>query len=139
MNLHLRADGKPRPNIGSDSRPLWDGFRHRKLMLPFCTECGKPHLPAGPVCPFCLSEEIEWRQASGRGTVSTFVIVHKAWFPSFTKDIPYNVVQVELDEGPRLAARMVDLNGRAIAVGQKVKIGFEDVDEALTMPCFRLV
>jgi len=138
MNAYLTPDGKPRPTIGPDTRPMWDGLRQHRLLLPFCTECGKSHLPAGPVCPHCFSDDIVWREASGRGTISTFVIVHKAWFPAFAKDIPYNVVQVEFEEGPRLTARMVDLDGRAIAVGQKVEIGFEDIDDTLTMPCFRL-
>ena len=33
--------------------------------------------------------------------------MHKAWFPAFADDIPYNVVQVELEEGPRLTANLI--------------------------------
>jgi hypothetical protein len=63
-------------------------------------------------------------------------VIHKAWFPAFAADIPYNVVQIELAEGPRLTAKMVGLNGRSIVVGEPVMVDFEDVDDELTLPIF---
>ena len=93
MSIHQ----KPRPRVGPDSAPFWKGCREHRLMLPTCAECGKAHLPPGPVCPFCLSDAIEWKRASGRGRISTWTMVHKAWFPAFAAETPYNVVQVELD------------------------------------------
>ena len=74
---------------------------------------------------------------SGKGIVSTWVVIHKAWFPAFAADIPYNVVQVELAEGPRLTAKMVGLDGKPIKVGEPVVVDFEDVDDELTLPVFR--
>ena len=138
MHPALRADGKPRPTIGPDSRPLWEGYRNGRLLLPTCQACGKAHLPPGPVCPYCLSDDLEWLEASGRGVIASYVIVHKAWFPAFAADIPYNVVHVELAEGPRMTARVVDAPNEDIEVGRSVVIGFEMIDEQLTMPVFRL-
>ena len=103
---------KPRPRIGPDSRPFWDHCLKHQLALPFCEECAKPHLPAGPVCPFCLSERLHWREVSGMGVVSSWVLVHKAWFPAFAAEVPYNVIQVELAEGPRLTDRAPRAPGR---------------------------
>src|SRR5271165_6155992 len=105
----MSAHAKPVPRVGPDSLPFWTAARGGELRLPFCVDCGRAHWPAGPVCPFCLSEAIEWRRASGRGRVSTFTIVYKEWFPSFAADIPYNAVQVELEEGPRLTANLIDV------------------------------
>jgi len=124
---------KPLPRITPDSEPFWKALREHKLMLPWCLDCTKPHLPPGPVCPFCFSERLEWRQASGRGRISTWTVVHKAWFPAFAGDIPYNVVQVELEEGPRLTANVVGLANERLKVGLPVVIDFEDV----TLPRFR--
>ena len=56
------AAQKPLPRIAPDNEPFWAGLRERRLLLPFCNECGKPHLPPGPVCPFCFSDAIEWRR-----------------------------------------------------------------------------
>ncbi len=124
---------KPQPRITPDSEPFWKALRERKLMLPYCAGCGKPHLPPGPVCPFCFSDRLEWRLASGRGRISTWTVVHKAWFPAFAEDIPYNVVQIELDEGPRLTANVVALPNERLKVGLPVVIDFDDV----TLPRFR--
>ena len=130
-------DQKPRPRIGPDSAPFWDGCRRHELLLPFCQDCDKPHLPPGPVCPHCFSGRLEWREASGRGHISTWVVVHQPWFPSFAAEIPYNVAQVELEEGPRLTANVIGTN--QLMVGQAVEVVFDDIDAELTMPRFRLV
>ena len=128
---------KPLPRITPDSEPFYDGLREHRLLLPYCASCGKPHLPQGPVCPECFGERLQWRQASGRGCVSTWTVVHKAWFPAFERDLPYNVVQVELEEGPRLTANLVDCQNERLAVGLEVQIVFDDVTPELTMPRFR--
>ena len=79
---------KPLPRITPDSEPFYKGLREKRLLLPYCRDCGQPHLPPGPVCPACFSDRLEWREASGRGRVSTWTVVHKAWFPAFAADIP---------------------------------------------------
>jgi len=128
---------KPLPRLTPDNEPFYKGLRERRLLLPYCMDCGKPHLPPGPVCPWCFTEHIEWRPTSGRGRISTWTVVHKAWFPAFAADIPYNVVQVELDEGPRLTANVVGLPNERLAIGLPVTIDFDDVTTELTMPRFR--
>ena len=133
----MNTDAKPRPTIGPDSAPFWQGCRAHRLMLPTCAACAKAHLPPGPVCPFCFSDAIEWQQASGRGHVSTWTVVHKAWFPAFAAETPYDVVQVELDEGPRLTSSLV--GGGKPAIGARVEVVFEDVDAQLTLHRFRVI
>jgi uncharacterized OB-fold protein len=128
---------KPRPRITPDNEPFYKALAQNRFVLPYCTDCGQPHLPPGPVCPFCFSEKIEWRPASGRGRVSTWTVVHKAWFPAFAEDIPYNVVQVELDEGPRLTANVVGIENRKLSVGLPVEIILDDVTAELALPRFQ--
>ena len=62
--------------------------------------------------------------------------MHKAWFPAFAAETPYNVIQVELDEGPRLTSNLV--GGEKPKIGQRVEVVFDDVDAELTMHRFRL-
>ena len=133
----MSEHAKPLPRVTPDTQPFWDALRERRLVLPYCSDCGKPHLPAGPVCPLCFSDRLEWRPASGRGRISTWTVVHKAWFPGFAADVPYNVVQVELDEGPRLTACIVGLPNERLAVGLPVAIDFDDVTQGVTLPRFR--
>ena len=113
---------KPQPRITPDNEPFYKALREGRFVLPTCLDCGKPHLPPGPVCPFCFGERLEWRAASGRGRISSWTVVHKAWFPAFAEDIPYNVVQVELDEGPRLTTNVVNISNENLKIGLPVEI-----------------
>jgi uncharacterized protein len=128
---------KPLPRLTADNRPFWEATKRRELRLQRCNGCGRFRYPPAPVCPECLSEDAEWTRVSGRGTVSTFVVFHKIYFPSFARDVPYNVVQVELDEGPRLTANLVDVANEQIRVGMSVEVVFDDVTPEITLPRFR--
>jgi uncharacterized OB-fold protein len=133
----MMDDAKPLPRISPDNQPFWDGCKRHQLLLPFCAACGKPHLPPGPVCPFCFGDRLDWRAASGRGVVSTWTVVHQPWFPAFKAELPYNVIQVELAEGPRLAASLVGAGNDALRVGLAVEVVFDDVTDAITLPRFK--
>lgn len=129
---------KPLPRLTPDNRVFWESAREHRLMLPTCLDCERPHWPPGPVCPHCFSERLTWKQASGRGTVSSWVVVHKAWLPAFAADIPYNAVQVELEEGVRLTGNLVDAPNEMLRVGLPVDVVFDDVTPEATLTRFRM-
>lgn len=128
---------KPLPRVTPDTAPFWQGCRRGELLLAKCKDCARVHLPPGPVCPFCLSDRLGWHKASGKGTVSSWTVVHQAWFPAFKAELPYNVVQVELAEGPRLTANLVDVANDAITVGMAVEVVFDAVTPEVTLPRVR--
>jgi len=130
---------KPLPRVTADNRPFWEAARRHELALQRCDDCRHLRYPPAPVCPECLSERATWTPVSGRGTVTTFVIVHKPYFPSFTADLPYNVVQVQLDEGPRLTANLVGVGHPDLRIGARVEVVFDDVTPDVTLPRFRPV
>jgi len=132
------SNRKPLPRVTPDNAPFWEACRRHRLELPYCGQCGKPHLPPSPVCPFCFSQRIEWRTASGRGTISSWTRVHKEWFAAFRDDLPYNVVQVELAEGPRLTSSIVG-EERELRVGLAVEALYDDVAEDFTLLRFRVL
>jgi uncharacterized OB-fold protein len=128
---------KPLPHIGPDTEPFWAAAREGRLRLPVCTGCDRPFWPAGPICPFCLSDDLTWRDMSGRGRISTFTVVHRAWYPAFMTNGPYNVVQVELEEGPRLMGNLVDVPPGGPRVDMPVQVVFDAVTPDVTLPRFR--
>lgn len=130
---------RPLPRITSDNLPFWEAARRHELRLQRCSACGRIWWPPGPMCPDCLSERFEWAPVSGRGTVSSFVAFHKAYFPAFEDSIPYAVVQVELEEGPRLMANLVDVPNAEIRIGMPVTVVFEDATPEISIPRFRRV
>lgn len=132
-------DQKPLPHIDEVSRPYWDAAKRHELLLQKCEECGHYRYPQGETCPACLSDRLEWVKVSGRGSVYTWTVFHQVYHPAFKEDVPYAVVAVELEEGPRIITNLVDCKIGDIKVGMPVEVVFDDVTEEITLPKFRPV
>jgi len=128
---------KPLPAISSLSQPYWDGLRNRELKLPKCDECAMVWYPPAPLCPSCWSRKFTWTRLSGRGRVSSWVVFHQSYFRGFEAEVPYNVAEVELDEGPRLLTNLVGVSNDAIRAQMPVEIVFEDVTQEVTLAKFK--
>ena len=63
--------------------------------------------------------------------------MHVTGLRGFRGDVPYNVAEVTLDEGPRLITNLVDIEPGSIRVGLPVEIVYDDVAEELTLARFR--
>ncbi len=130
---------KPLPAVSNLNRPYWEGLVRRELRLQRCNKCSRVWYPPGPWCPACWSEDHTWSALSGRGRVSSWVVFHQAYFPSFADELPYNVAEVELDEGPRLLTNLVDVAEDEIRIGLPVEIVYDTVVEGVTLAKFRPV
>jgi uncharacterized protein len=130
---------KPLPAISTLNAPYWDGLKQREVKLPRCNDCHKLWYPPGPFCPDCWSRSFTWEQLSGRGIVNSWVVFHQAYFSSVKDEIPYNVAEVELDEGPRLLTNLVGIDNADIEIGMPVEVVFDDVTEDVTLAKFRPV
>jgi uncharacterized OB-fold protein len=128
---------KPLPVISDINRPYWDAAKKHELRLQRCNKCRKFWYPNSPVCPYCWSREYEWAKLSGRGKVTSWVIFHQLYFEGFRSEAPYNVVQVELEEGPRILSNLVDIKNEEIHIEMPVEVVFEDVTPEVTLPKFR--
>lgn len=93
--------------IDVDSAWWWDELRAGRFMLPRCTNCGRATFPPTPSCPYCGAESFVHEEASGSGIVYSWIVVHIALDPKFADEVPYTVLAVQLDEGPRIFARLV--------------------------------
>jgi uncharacterized protein len=118
----------------SDSAPFWEGFEHGELRLPFCADCGDPHLPVGPICPYCLSANLDWRAVSRRAKLSTWVVERKKWFAAF--DPPYIVGEVQLAEGPRMPVQIAIEHLGRLHIDSAGNIVFRLAPNGLSLPQF---
>lgn len=125
---------RPRPSINRDNRFWFDGAREGRLLIQRCTGCGALRHPPGPVCPACHSFEWDATEASGRGTIYSYVINHHPPFAAF--DYPLPVALIELEEGTRLVSNLVGFDLDAIEIGQPVEVEFIAYDDELTLPAF---
>jgi len=125
------------PRIDEMSRPYWEGAKRHELLLQKCEECGHYRYPQGETCPSCLSDRLEWVKVSGQGSVYTWTVFHQAYHPAYKDDIPYAVVVVELEEGPRMITNLVNCRIEDIKMGMPVEVVFDDVTEEVSLPKFR--
>ena len=127
---------KPLPTITPLERPFWEHARKHELRLQRCTACGHFRYPVSPVCADCDSDGYEWAKVSGRGKIVSWVVFHRCYFPSFEKDIPYNVAMIGLDEGPIMISNVLASNDK-LKIGMAVDVVFEDATPDISIPKFK--
>lgn len=100
-----------------------DELRNNRLMGARCTKCGKLYCPPTADCSKCGCNELEWVNLSGRGRLLTYTVVR---IPpvSLTKEAPYAVGIVQLEEGPNVMTRIVDTSFEDLSVGARVQAVF---------------
>jgi uncharacterized OB-fold protein len=109
-----------------DDQPTlyWERVREIGFALPRCADCGRFHFYPRPACPWCASTSVAPASASGRGTVYSYSVVHRAPSKAFADQVPYVVAIIETDEGPHLMSRIVGIAPEAVTIGLRVKAGF---------------
>lgn len=128
---------KPLPDLTSDNRPFWDACREGRLSMQRCSHCGHIRYPVAPLCPQCLSEHTEWLTMNGGGEVMARLVFHHVYHKAFAAEVPYNVVLVQLDEGPRMFSNVVGVPNEQVQVGMRVRATFDPVTPEVTIPRFR--
>lgn len=123
------------PVVIDETRGFWEGTLAEELRVQVCGACGNRQLPGGPCCASCLSQDLGWQAASGRGTVFSFTIVRHAFHPSFAARVPYVLADVELEEGPVLTSNITGCPVEAVRIGMPVRVSFgEQLEDAFHAP-----
>lgn len=134
-----RTYTKPLPAQDAGSRRYWQAAREHRLEIPRCLDCERHHFYPRELCPHCSSPRLEWSEVSGRGTIYSFTVARRPAGPAFRDEVPYVVALVELEEGPRMLSNVVGADPDSVAIGQPVRVVFEDVTEEVTLPKFEVV
>lgn len=124
----------PRPAITHDNAFFWEGLKQRKLL--FQTFGNRLRHPPGPMDPDTGSMKWTTTEASGGGTIHSFVVMHQPKMPGFTYPLP--VALVELAEGVRIVANMIDTDPGDMEIGKAVTLDFVEVEPDYILPAFRL-
>jgi uncharacterized OB-fold protein len=129
---------RPMPTPMPETRPYWDAAKDGRLTLQTCHDCAKPYFPPRPFCPRCGGRDVGWIDASGRGTLHSFIINH---LPAPGYPPPFIVAIVELEEGPRMMANIVDCpaDPTLLTIDMPLELTFEKRTEDITVPQFRRV
>ena len=125
---------RPRPAVTQDNAWWFEACRQHQLLIQRCSSCGALRHPTQPMCANCRSMAWDTVEASGHGTVYSFVVNHYPQVPAF--DYPLAVGLIQLDEGTRLIADIVGIDPAEITVGMAVEASFADYDDELSLPQF---
>ena len=121
----------------------------KKLMGTHCPACKATYLPPRAICPRCLGEDLHWVEVAGAGKLAAFTSIYIA--PSFMieqgfdRNNPYLTGIVELDEGPKISARLVGFDATQpdqVKIGTPLRVTFLEQgegDEKKTMLAFQVI
>lgn len=93
-----------------------------------CRKCGKVFFPPRLVCNECRSRQFSRVTLPQTGTLETFTIIRVA--PTgFGDEAPYAVGVIQLAEGLKVTAQVVDCDPETLTIGQKLRLEFRKVQE----------
>lgn len=139
MSADTPAASRPRtplPRPTALSKPFWDACREERLVVQRCRDCAAYVFIPQPCCGECLSEDLEWVESSGRGTLYSFTTVWRPQQPTF--EVPYTVVVVEVEEGWYMLSNLVGVAPEDVAIGTPLEVCFERRSDEITLPLFRV-
>ena len=110
-----------------------------ELRFQRCTACATWRHPPRARCAACGSGEWEWALASGRGHVYSWTITHRPLDPGFADEVPYAVLVVEMEEGPRVVGNLRGSEPSELTLGLAVEVEFEPVADRVALTHFRVV
>jgi hypothetical protein len=126
------------PPVGADSGPFWEATRQGVLLLQWCTACERAIFYPRSFCPVCAGSALEWRPASGRGTVYAVSVEHNpaATGATFADGAPYAVALIDLNEGVRMLSNVVGCPPDDIDPGMAVTVTWEPLSDGRQLPQF---
>ena len=129
---------KPIPVPTPETQFFWDKCKEHELWLQRCQSCRHVFFYPRFHCPQFLSDDVPGFRASGKGTLWTYMINHRA-VPGFEDDAPYAIAVVQLEEGPRMMSNIVGIENTPenLILDMALEVVFEDATEEISIPKFR--
>jgi len=127
---------RPVPVPDEASAPFFEGAARGELMLQRCRSCGAFMWPVRARCIECFAGDLEWKAASGRAELYSFVVVHQR-YPGFEE--PYVLATVETPEGVRFNTSIIGADADELSIGMQLTVAFERVSDDVVVPKFEPV
>jgi uncharacterized OB-fold protein len=96
-----------------------------------CEECKQVFFPPRESCPKCRRKsmgKIKEIRLRGKGEIITYSIIHVGP-EEFEEQVPYPIAVIQLDEGPRITAQIVDCDIQDVKIGMKVESTFRKIQQ----------
>ena len=102
-----------------------DALTQGKFLIQQCKDCGKHVFYPRVLCNHCGSAALKWVEPSGRGVVYSTTVVRQR--PEKGGD--YNVALIDLEEGPRVMSRVMDVDPDKVKIGMIVSAHIALLDD----------
>ena len=133
----MNTYNKPLPMPNPVTEGFWKAAKRHELSIQRCMSCNDYIFPPREICPRCMSLNLEWIRASGKGKIFSYTVVRVSPHPSFSTDIPYIVAIIELDEGPHLMSNLINCKIEDVKLNMPVTAVFDDVTSEVSLVKFR--
>lgn len=130
---------KPLPVIQPHSKAFWEGTKEDKLLVQQCQDCSAYMSYPRQFCTECWSENLGWKESSGKATVFSVTTLYEGVEPGFQEDLPLVLAWVDLPEGVRLNTSILDVEVGEVEIGMEVQVVYKKLTDEITMPYFTLV
>lgn len=126
----IKDRGLTAPTPNPETEAFWKAAEENRLLIGRCLTTGRAFFYPRALSPFTLSNQVEWVEASGRGTIYTYSFMARA--PE-----PFAIAYVELEEGPMILTNIVDCDADDIKIGMPVRLVFKPSEGGPPVPMFR--
>ena len=94
-----------------------------------CDNCGEAFFPTRNICPNCRRRgRVRKEKFSGKGTIYSYTLV-TAPPTGFELEAPYPMAIIQLEEGARVTAQLIDTAYENVKIGAPVELVFRKIQE----------
>jgi uncharacterized protein len=124
------------PPESEEVAPYWAATRERRLVLPWCDNCGTAFWFPRAVCPHCLGQAIAWKESTGLGVLYAFSVHRRPGPGRSPEDGPYAVALVQLEDGVRLMSNIIGCSEDDLTVGMSLELCWFPLADDRALPFF---
>ena len=130
---------KPLPEIQPHSKAFWDATKEHKFLIQHCKDCDSNIFYPRRDCPECWSNNLDWIEAGGQGTVYSFSITYEGVEEKFVADLPIILAWVDLPEGPRINTNIINCEPEDVSIDMPVEVVYVQATDDVVIPYFQPV
>jgi uncharacterized OB-fold protein len=144
--MAIRRDDFPLPDVDDPlTAPYFAGAARGELVVTRCATCGEYVWYPQEQCPHD-GGALQWVTVSGRATLFSWAMVHRAFLPAFADKVPFVTALVAIEEDPsvRLCTYLVDADPVTLSADAPVVVTFRPLefstvpDKSVVVPMFEL-
>lgn len=122
------AKPRPAPKPTPTTQAFWDGAKAGKLMLQWDPVARKYQFWPRANSVRTGKRNLQWKETSGRGSLYSFTVTHVAT-QGFEGKTPYVIGLIELDEGVRIIANLLNVTPESVKIGMRLRVAWETIGD----------